>query len=83
MSRKYRNRKSRKSRKSKPRKQQQQPREFRTQRHLKNRAIPRHEMIVEKKPPVPTFPTQQQDSENRWFYHILRLQSHARACCEK
>ena len=86
MSRKYRNRKSRKSRKSKPQHNRQprerQPREF-SHKHRNNRAIPRHEMILEKKPPVPTFPTQQQDSENRWFYHILRLQSHARACCEK
>ena len=77
MSRKYRNRKSRKSRKSKPRKQQpreRQPREF-SHKHRNNRAIPRHEMIVEKKLPVPSFPTQQQDAENRWFYHVLRLQN--------
>ena len=81
MSRKYRNRKSRKSkpRKSKPQHnrqpRKQQPREFRTQRHRKNRAIPRHDLIEKKKPPVPSFPTQQQDSSERWDYHILRLQS--------
>ena len=76
MSRKYRNRKSRKSkpRKSKPRKQQL--REFRhCHKHRKNRAIPRHDLIEKKKPPVPSFPTQQQDSSERWDYHILRLQN--------
>lgn len=80
MSRKYRNRKSRKSkpRKSKPQHNRQprerQPREF-SHKHRNNRAIPRHEMIVEKKPPVPTFPTPAQDAESRWLYHVLRLQN--------
>ena len=81
MSRKYqkrqRNRKA-KTRKAKPQGNRQprerQPREF-SHKHRNNRAIPRHEMIVEKKPPVPSFPTQQQDAENRWFYHVLRLQN--------
>ena len=29
-----------------------------------------------RKPPVPhpTFPTPAQDAENRWFYHVLRIQ---------
>ena len=73
MSRKYRNRQ--RNRKSKPRKSKPRKRHPREFSHChKNRAIPRHEMIVEKKPPVPTFPTQKQDAEDRWFYNVLRLQ---------
>ena len=64
MSRKYRRAKPRKATPSDSlnREGNRQPREF-SHKHRNNRAaIPRHEMIVEKKPPVPSFPTQQQDA---------------------
>lgn len=64
------------------RKRQRQLREFR-HRHRNNRAIPRHDLIEKKKPLVPSFPTRGQDAENRWAYHVLRLQYHARDYCEK